>query len=116
MPWASVVCVVTSLGFVGHLRMVVSLISIVVLLFAIHSHFPSYVEAIFRMLKPGGVWVNLGPLLYHWAVAADAHVDKEEDPRYRQSVEVTMQGSCILNTHLCYYITILLYYYVTMLS
>ena len=40
------------------------------------------------MLKPGGVWVNLGPLLYHWAAAADAHVDQAEDPRYRQSVEV----------------------------
>ncbi|KDO18948.1 hypothetical protein SPRG_15803, partial [Saprolegnia parasitica CBS 223.65] len=25
-----------------------------------------YMEAIQRMLKPGGVWINLGPLLYHW--------------------------------------------------
>lgn len=40
------------------------------------------------MLKPGGVWINLGPLLYHWAAAADSHIDAAEDPRYMQSVEV----------------------------
>lgn len=26
-----------------------------------------YVETIHRLLKPGGVWVNIGPLLYHWS-------------------------------------------------
>eukprot|EP01065_Artemidia_motanka_P005866 TRINITY_DN12843_c0_g1_i1.p1 TRINITY_DN12843_c0_g1~~TRINITY_DN12843_c0_g1_i1.p1 ORF type:complete len:432 (+),score=174.62 TRINITY_DN12843_c0_g1_i1:55-1296(+) len=26
-----------------------------------------YVEALHRMLKPGGVWINLGPLLYHFS-------------------------------------------------
>jgi carnosine N-methyltransferase len=26
-----------------------------------------YIETIQRLLKPGGVWINLGPLLYHWA-------------------------------------------------
>jgi N2227-like protein len=26
-----------------------------------------YIETIHRLLKPGGVWINLGPLLYHWA-------------------------------------------------
>lgn len=25
-----------------------------------------YVETIWKILKPGGVWVNLGPLLYHF--------------------------------------------------
>ena len=44
------------------------------------------------MLKPGGVWVNLGPLLYHWAAAADSQEDQEvgADPRYAQSVEVRL--------------------------
>ena len=27
-----------------------------------------YVETIYRILKPGGYWINLGPLLYHWQV------------------------------------------------
>lgn len=27
----------------------------------------SYVETIWRILKPGGFWVNLGPLLYHFS-------------------------------------------------
>lgn len=26
-----------------------------------------FIEAIFRILKPGGIWVNLGPLLYHFS-------------------------------------------------
>ncbi|KAF8473594.1 N2227-like protein-domain-containing protein [Kalaharituber pfeilii] len=26
----------------------------------------AYVEAIYNLLAPGGVWINLGPLLWHW--------------------------------------------------
>lgn len=26
-----------------------------------------YVETIYNCLKPGGIWINLGPLLYHFA-------------------------------------------------
>ncbi|CAN7983936.1 unnamed protein product [Ixodes hexagonus] len=26
-----------------------------------------YIETIYRALRPGGIWVNLGPLLYHYA-------------------------------------------------
>lgn len=26
-----------------------------------------FVEAIYRIIKPGGIWVNLGPLLYHYS-------------------------------------------------
>lgn len=26
-----------------------------------------YIETIYHILKPGGIWVNLGPLLYHYA-------------------------------------------------
>ena len=44
-----------------------------------------YVATIARALRPGGVWVNLGPLLYHWA-ARGAH--DEDDDRYAQSVEL----------------------------
>lgn len=30
-----------------------------------------YLEIIFNLLKPGGVWVNIGPLLYHFADVSD---------------------------------------------
>lgn len=43
-----------------------------------------YIETIWHMLKPGAVWVNLGPLLYHWV----ADVDNNADERYAQSLEV----------------------------
>lgn len=26
-----------------------------------------YIEVIYNILKPGGVWINFGPLLYHYA-------------------------------------------------
>jgi len=26
----------------------------------------AYVETIYRVLRKGGVWINLGPLLWHW--------------------------------------------------
>jgi carnosine N-methyltransferase len=26
-----------------------------------------YIEMIYKILKPGGIWINLGPLLYHYA-------------------------------------------------
>ena len=29
-----------------------------------------YLEIIARCLRPGGVWVNFGPLLFHWADAS----------------------------------------------
>ncbi|OQR91846.1 hypothetical protein ACHHYP_04298 [Achlya hypogyna] len=45
-----------------------------------------YIEAIERMLKPGGVWINLGPLLYHWA-----NGDGDDDERYDQSIELTYE-------------------------
>jgi carnosine N-methyltransferase len=30
-----------------------------------------YTEVIWNALKPGGVWINLGPLLYHYAGMQD---------------------------------------------
>ncbi len=29
-----------------------------------------YLQIIAQLLRPGGAWVNLGPLLYHWAGGA----------------------------------------------
>lgn len=26
-----------------------------------------YIETISKILKNGGIWINFGPLLYHWA-------------------------------------------------
>uniref|UniRef100_A0A7S2UVA9 carnosine N-methyltransferase n=1 Tax=Fibrocapsa japonica TaxID=94617 RepID=A0A7S2UVA9_9STRA len=64
-----------------------------------------YVETIHRILKPGGVWINLGPLLYHWAAAdlkdlknsppipagARAGPGSGLDERYHSSVELSWE-------------------------
>jgi len=42
-----------------------------------------YVEAIERMLVPGGVWINFGPLMYHWCSSAA----NERDDRFHRSME-----------------------------
>ena len=42
-----------------------------------------YIEAIYRMLKPGGVWINLGPLTYHWKQGSGSG-----DSRYDMSIEL----------------------------
>lgn len=45
----------------------------------------AYMEAFERLLKPGGYWINLGPLLYHWQ--DDAGGDRDE--RFQQSIELS---------------------------
>lgn len=44
-----------------------------------------YIEVIAKILKPGGVWINLGPLLYHFADAVS--FSGEED----MSVELSLE-------------------------
>ncbi|KAF4321551.1 hypothetical protein BBO99_00001022 [Phytophthora kernoviae] len=43
-----------------------------------------YIAAFERLLKPGGYWINLGPLLYHWQ-------NGDDDERYEQSVELSYE-------------------------
>lgn len=40
----------------------------------------AYIETIHRVLKQGGVWINLGPLLWHW---------EGRDPPKRKSASAT---------------------------
>mmetsp|Transcript_37806 Transcript_37806/g.118437 ORF Transcript_37806/g.118437 Transcript_37806/m.118437 type:complete len:209 (-) Transcript_37806:126-752(-) len=51
-----------------------------------------YIRALYRMIKPGGYWINLGPLLWHWAPSLPgnpAHsVGSQLDRRNLESVEL----------------------------
>jgi len=49
-----------------------------------------YIEAIHRLLLPGGIWVNFGPLLYHWAGGGGGE-GGEVDERYGKSVELSWE-------------------------
>ena len=51
---------------------------------------PSYIEVIHKILKPGGYWINMGPLLYHWQCADDITA-AEMDERYEQSFELSYE-------------------------
>ena len=54
----------------------------------------AYIALIWRILKPGGVWVNLGPLQWHWS---DEHSEfaytnnTPIDPRYHESIELSWE-------------------------
>lgn len=38
-----------------------------------------FIETIYHILKPGGVWINLGPLLYHYS---DMKNEKSIEPSF----------------------------------
>ncbi|XP_055593514.1 carnosine N-methyltransferase [Uranotaenia lowii] len=44
-----------------------------------------FVEAIFNILKPGGIWINLGPLLYHFS---DVPNENSIEPTYEDLVVI----------------------------
>lgn len=46
-----------------------------------------YIRTIYSILKPGGVWINHGPLLWHW----HSSYDNNSDSRYQQSVEFSLE-------------------------
>lgn len=48
-----------------------------------------YVRTIFEILKPGGLWVNHGPLLWHWYAPEYTSIRSREkvDRRYDESLE-----------------------------
>lgn len=61
----------------------------------------SYIRQIHYLLRPGGVWLNVGPLTYHWAdpyseltpgagPGADGMADMG-DPRYGISIELSWE-------------------------
>lgn len=45
----------------------------------------TYIETIWNILKPGGIWVNLGPLLYHFA---DMQNENSIEPSYETVREI----------------------------
>ena len=46
-----------------------------------------YLDVIWHALRPGGVWVNCGPLAFHWQGAGLG--EEGEDPRYAASLELS---------------------------
>ncbi|XP_015522769.1 carnosine N-methyltransferase [Neodiprion pinetum] len=46
-----------------------------------------FIETIYKILKPGGVWINLGPLLYHFS---DIPMEDSIEPSYEAVREVIM--------------------------
>lgn len=50
----------------------------------------NYLDIIYKILKPGGYWINYGPLLYHWQTSEPLPEDLN-DPRYSISIELSFE-------------------------
>lgn len=64
----------------------------------------SYVETIWNILKPGGIWINLGPLLYHFA---DISNEDSIEPSYEEVRDIIHKIGFVmlkekLNVHTTY--------------
>ena len=46
-----------------------------------------YLDTIYSALSPGGVWINLGPLQFHWTSDDDGNGDE----RYERSLELSYE-------------------------
>ncbi|XP_058799108.1 carnosine N-methyltransferase isoform X2 [Phymastichus coffea] len=44
-----------------------------------------FIETIYKILKPGGIWINLGPLLYHFS---DLPMEESIEPSYNELLDV----------------------------
>ena len=60
-----------------------------------------YVETIWSCLKAGGVWVNQGPLLYHWCVFTCFIILLSFIPSVPVSVSVSVSVSVCVCVCLC---------------
>ena len=58
-----------------------------------------YITVIHKILKPGGFWINLGPLLYHWQVGITQWVHSSLQKISRQKRWMNAMGNQ-LNSHL----------------
>lgn len=55
-----------------------------------------YFDVIHHLLRPGGLWINLGPLLYHWT----SDDDNTGDNRYSRSIELSWEEiKCIIKNY-----------------
>lgn len=53
----------------------------------------AFIETIYKILKPGGVWINLGPLLYHYSdVAGEISIE----PTYEMVRDIVQQVGFVL--------------------
>ena len=50
-----------------------------------------YCKVIHKILKPGGVWINVGPLVYHWYHFGASPEQWRSDDRYLQSLELSYE-------------------------
>lgn len=52
-----------------------------------------FIETIYDILKPGGVWINLGPLLYHYS---DMKIERSIEPSFKVVCDVIQKVGFVM--------------------
>ena len=66
-----------------------------------------YITTIYNILKPGGVWINFGPLLYHYA---DMIEEKSIELSWEEIRHITEKIGFIITVFIIYYLLFIIYY------
>ena len=68
------------------------------------KNFVNYLQVIHRILAPGGVWINLGPLLWHWENSDELSIELTLDEVKELARGVGFELSvCVLSTPAFYW-------------
>ncbi|KAK2079230.1 hypothetical protein QBZ16_002921 [Prototheca wickerhamii] len=59
----------------------------------------AYMETIAAILKPGGLWINLGPLLYHWAEPNELPNEPNVELPLEDVLDVAQRLGFVLEEH-----------------
>ncbi|XP_038625922.1 carnosine N-methyltransferase isoform X2 [Tachyglossus aculeatus] len=75
-----------------------------------------YIDTIWKILKPGGIWINLGPLLYHFEnLANELSIELSyEDIRsvvLQYGFHIEMEKESVLSTYTVNELSMMKYYY-----
>lgn len=64
------------------------------------KNFVNYLRVIHRILTPGGVWINLGPLLWHWENSDELSIELtlDEVKELARDVGFELSVCCPLHT------------------
>ena len=68
------------------------------------KNFVHYLRVIHRILAPGGVWINLGPLLWHWENSDELSIELtlDEVKELARDVGFDLSVCCPLHTGVFY--------------
>ncbi|KAL8203279.1 UNVERIFIED_CONTAM: Carnosine N-methyltransferase [Gekko kuhli] len=75
-----------------------------------------YIDTIWKILKPGGIWINLGPLLYHFEnlaneLSIELSYEDIKNVMLQYGFHIEMENESVLTTYTVNELSMMKYYY-----